>query len=217
MRIQEEFLSQKQYSENLSHELLTPLAIIRSKAELLMQSPQLNEESMLNLDSIIQTAGRLTKVNQALILLSKIENNQFVDEERIHLNDIINESLGNFEDQIRKKKLKVRMNLKESSELYSNLNLMRVLISNLIKNAVFHNVDGGSIQISLEEKTLIIVNSGIENKHSPEEFFKRFVSSQTSDNSVGLGLSIVKRICTLFSYSIMYETKEEMHTITLHL
>ena len=214
-RTHEEYLSQKQYAENLSHELLTPLAIIRTKSELLLQMPNLTEEAMLNLDSIIKTVGRLTKVNQALILLSKINNNIFVDKEDIDLKELINESLENFEDQIRKKQLIVRVELEQSVVINSNMNLLRVLISNLIKNAVFHNVQEGFIMISLKDHEMIITNSGAPATKSTDEFFQRFVSEQASENSIGLGLSIIRRICLLFDFPIHYSIENREHKISI--
>lgn len=211
----EQYLYQRQYSENLSHELLTPLAVIRAKTELILQSPNLRENDLLNLDGILQTVRRLSKVNQALILLSKISNNQFVDEEEIVLKDIIYESLENFEDQIDKKELQVSVNLPENEILKSNLNLLSILISNLIKNAVFHNVNNGTIGITLKDKTLTITNTGYENKKTTIDFFNRFISEKKSNDSIGLGLAIVKQICNMFDYKINYESKGTTHKIIL--
>ncbi|MFT5822903.1 MAG: signal transduction histidine kinase [Crocinitomix sp.] len=211
----EQYLFQRQYSENLSHELLTPLAVIRAKTELILQSPELRESDLLNLDGILQTVSRLSKVNQALILLSKISNNQFVDKEDVSLKQIINESLENFESQIRKKNISIRVDLTENEILNSNLNLLQILIGNLVKNAVFHNVDNGKITITLNNKTLIISNTGFENHTETDDFFKRFISDKKSNHSIGLGLAIVKQICLLFDYEINYDSIETNHQITV--
>lgn len=211
----EQYLYQRQYSENLSHELLTPLAVIRTKTELIFQNPNLRESDLLNLDGILQTVSRLSKVNQALILLSKINNNQFVDEEEIDLKEFINESLGNFEDQIRKKCLTVRLDLLEGKRITSNLNLLHILIVNLVKNAVFHNIDGGNIQISLKGKVLTISNTGLKSNVAPEDYFQRFVAGKKNNDSVGLGLAIVKQICTFLNYDITYKSIDTMHEVVV--
>lgn len=211
----ENYLSQKQYSENLSHELLTPLAIIRTKAELLMQAPDIREVDLLHLDSIIQTVGRLEKLNRALILLSKIDNNQFVDQEKIRIKSIVSESLENFEDQIRKKQLEVQVDFSAGVEIESNLNLVRILVSNLIKNAVFHNVENGFINIILTQESLLIENSGLINDKDPNLFFQRFVSDKSSENSIGLGLSIAKQICRLLAFKISYKANGNIHQLKI--
>lgn len=209
----EHYLSQKNYSENLSHELLTPLAIIRTKAELLLQAPDLREVDLLHLDSIIQTVGRLSNLNRGLILLSKIDNGQFVDSIDLILQDLVSESLENMEDQIRKKQLEVKVDFLTPLPLHSNLNLMRILVANLIKNAVFHNVEGGYIFIRLTECVLYIENSGLPNDQDPNLFFQRFVTDKNTEHSIGLGLSIAQQICNLLGYSISYKSNGSVHIL----
>lgn len=214
-RTRDTFILQKQYSENLSHELLTPLAIIRSKTELLLQAPNLSEQDLLNLDSIIQTVGRLHKVNQGLILLSKIENNQFIDKKTINIKELLNESLENFEDQIRLKHLEVRLEMVPDFELNTNPTLLTILVFNLIKNSIFHNIDKGDVKIMLQNNLLTITNTGAINNKNGEYFFNRFVSDKPSENSIGLGLSIAKRICDLFGYNITYKSTDNKHTVSV--
>ena len=214
-RTRDTFILQKQYSENLSHELLTPLAIIRSKTELLLQAPNLSEQDLLNLDSIIQTVGRLHKVNQGLILLSKIENNKFIDKKTINIKELLNESLENFEDQIRLKHLEVRLEMVPDFELNTNPTLLTILVFNLIKNSIFHNIDNGDVKIMLQNNLLTITNTGAINNKNGEYFFNRFVSDKPSENSIGLGLSIAKRICDLFGYKITYKSTDNKHTVSV--
>lgn len=209
----EHYFSQKTYSENLSHELLTPLAIIRTKAELLLQAPDIREVDLQHIDSIIQTVGRLSNLNRGLILLSKIDNGQFVDMEQLILRDLLSESLENFEDQIRKKQLSVRVDFKTDLALNSNLNLMRILVANLIKNAVFHNVEHGYISIELSGHTLKVENSGLPNDQDPNLFFRRFITDKNTEHSIGLGLSIAQQICLLFGYIITYESVGAVHVL----
>ena len=209
------YLSQKRYSENLSHELLTPLAIIRTKAELLLQAPDLREVDLEHLDSIIQTVGRLSNLNRGLILLSKIDNRQFVDSEKLDIAELVGESLENFEDQIRKKHLAVQVDFTHKIQLESNLNLMRILIANLIKNAVFHNIEEGYIKIELTERLLRLENAGLPNNLDPNLFFQRFVSDKSSEHSIGLGLSIVKEICQALGFLITYESNDSKHVLLL--
>lgn len=211
----EQYMYQRQYSENLSHELLTPLAVIRTKTELILQNPNLRESDLVSLDRILQTVSRLSKVNQALILLSKIDNNQFMDEEELDLKEVINDSLENFEDQIRKRQLTVRMDLGENVTLKSNSNLLHILIMNLIKNSVFHNVENGTIQINLNNNSLIIRNTGVEANIDTDEFFQRFISQKKTTNSIGLGLAIVKQICTFLEYDIVYHNQGIHHEVVL--
>lgn len=211
----ETYISQKQYSENLSHELLTPIAIIRSKVELLLQSQKLNKNELEAIDTIMTTLTRLSNLNKGLILLAKIDNNQFIDKEEINLNEIIIEALENFEDQIRVKNLTIRVKQNENIIISTNINLIRILISNLIKNSIFHNIEGGYLIISIEGASVIIENSGEENKSDTKFMFNRFVSSGNSSYSLGLGLSIVKKICDELDFQIEYTNEKKVHIVSL--
>lgn len=213
IKTNEKFLKQKQYSENFSHELLTPLAIIRTKVELLLQSQNLTETDLHNIDSIIQTVNKLSKINKGLILLSKINNNQFIDKNNIDLTELINQTIENFQFLIHKKCLKVNFDSQTKFNIISNQNLIDILISNLIKNAVFHNINNGSIDIQLSKNNLIINNTGAINSVNNKVLFERFESNGQNDNSIGLGLSIVKNICDLFGFNISYTTQLNKHKI----
>lgn len=211
--IKESYVSQKQYSENLSHELLTPLAIIRSKIEILLQSEKLEEDEVKAIDTIIHTVGRLSNLNKGLILLSKIDNNQFIDITEVNINEVIVESLENFEDQIRVKDLTIRVEQTDIISIATNVNLINILISNLIKNAVFHNLEGGYLKIVVSESSIFIENSGNENKISTEDLFNRFVTSRKSRNSIGLGLSIVSKICSELGFKVNYTYDNMVHKV----
>lgn len=213
----EKFKRNKEFSENLSHELLTPLSIIRSKAELLLQSENLSESDLKNIDSILKTVSKLSKVNRGLILLSKIENNQFVDREKIDIDEIVRDALELMEDQIRHLDLSVRIEKKEESELTSNSNLVHILFNNLIKNACVHNIPGGYVKVVFEKNSISIENSGKANQINEKDIFKRFSSGSNKPDSIGLGLSIVKNICKKLHFKISYKNDKEIHRFTISL
>ncbi|MCB0479023.1 MAG: HAMP domain-containing histidine kinase [Crocinitomicaceae bacterium] len=212
----EKYEELKRYSENLSHELLTPLTVIRSKAELLLQSENLSESDLNNIDVILKTVGKLSRLNRGLILLSKIKNDQFIDREEILLSEVISESLELMEDQIRHSELSIRIDLKSPTKIYSNSNLVHILFNNLIKNACIHNVKGGYIKVSLFEDKVIIENSGLRNEKSESDLFHRFTSGDDRVDSLGLGLSIVKNICEKLQFKVKYTTQEDIHFFELH-
>lgn len=214
-KIYEEYQSQKKFIENLNHELMTPLAVIRAKLELIIQSENLKKNDLKLVSDIFITIDRLTKLNKSLILISKIENNQFEEVEDVSFLSSINEVLNSFEDQIRSKTIRLRKDVASDKVITANEMLIFVLLSNLIKNAIFHNLDSnGTIEISLDEKSLCISNSGKINK-SKSNIFDRFVTGRKSENSIGLGLSIVERICSLYNIKINYIHINETHSFKL--
>lgn len=208
-QIRQDFISQKEYTENVSHELQTPLAIISSKADELMQGDNLSKEQMEQLALLMETTNRLSKINQALIFLTKIDNRFYTEGATFAINDLIKEKLSLFEDAIKEKNLKLELDLLDITHIYMNPYLAETLIINLIKNAIVHNKNGGVLRITLSNNTLSIANSGGSLSFSEKDIFKRFTRSNENKKSLGIGLSIVQRICDLYSFNIAYSYADE--------
>lgn len=214
-KVYDEFQSQKKFIENLNHELMTPLAIIRAKLELIIQSENLKENDLKLVSDIFIAIDRLTKLNKSLILISKIENHQFEEVEEVSFTDCIAEVLNSFEDQIRVQQIKIRKEIKADIVVKANEMLIFVLLSNLIKNAIFHNLEsGGEIIIKIKKDQLIIANTGKKNKLY-NNVFERFITASKTEKSIGLGLSIVKHICELYKIKIVYTQLEGKHYFEL--
>jgi len=211
-KIQADFVSLKQFTENASHEIQTPLAIIQSKLEVMIQDEELSREQMQNLQIIYETTGRLSKLNQALLLLTKIENNQFVHIERLNLKELIEAKLPLFEDFITAKNLTVKSELTDRW-VQMNAPLARVMLTNLISNAIKHNTHGGTLEIILTETYLTVSNSGTAPTQPTEAFFDRFNKANPNSDSLGLGLAIVKEICDYAQFKIHYDYHGNIHTL----
>lgn len=213
-RINADYLNLKEYTEDASHEIQNPLAIINSKLELLMQSGELSEKLYKAVFDAYEASNRLSRLNKSLILLSKIENRQFADSEQINLNGLIQKQIELLEDIIETKGLKIETKIDNSYSLEMNPYLAEILFINLIKNAIRHNIPGGVIRIEQESNNIKVSNSGNNLQIDPKDLFKRFQKSSNSPDSLGLGLSIVKKICDVYNYSINYEF-DQMHTFTI--
>ena len=213
IKISSDFNEQKEYTENVSHEIQTPLAIISSKADELLQSENLKKEEMEQLEIIMNTTTRLAKINQALILLTKIDNRFYTDISVISIDKIIHEKLDFFSDLILEKKIILKTNICNTLDFKMNRYLADTLFLNIIKNAIMHNNINGSINILLEGNILQIMNTGpkLSNK---ENIFKRFVRSSNKD-SLGIGLSIVKRVCNFYFIDINYSF-DSVHRFNLN-
>lgn len=215
-KIHIDYLQQKEFTENASHEMQTPLAVIKANLTQLMQSTILSESDMNNLQTIENTTKKMASLNKALILLSKIENNQFKENELISINKIINKVVNNFTDLIEVKNIKLNLNLKEDFQITINPTLAEILLSNLVQNAIRHNVNGGIINIDLMQNKLIISNSGEGLTINSNELFTRFKKNDASKDSLGLGLAIVKSICNIYQLNIDYSYSNQLHTFTLN-
>jgi signal transduction histidine kinase len=214
-KIYNDFVSQKEFNENSSHELQTPLAIIRNKLELLIQSKNLKQEEMVIIQTIFDALNRLSQLNRGLILLSKIDNQQYTQAEKVSIGPLINKLLSNFEEKIKNKEVQVNFLQKEECELKVNSILIEILLTNLISNAIKHNRQNGALKIVLTENYLLLENTGVPLDEPASNMFDRFKKKSSSEFSVGLGLAIVKKIADLFKYNIEYVNRVDIHLVII--
>ncbi len=214
LKIHDEFNILKEFSENASHEIQTPLAIVRNKLELLMQS-DLNKEQIELINSVSVAVLRLSKLNEALIILSKIENRQFHNIATVDVIEIIDSITNGLEELIMLKSISIEKHYNEPLSLQMNPFLCEILLENLIGNSIKHNLPGGKIIITLNSKWLSISNTGEIPEVSTNKLFQRFIKSNANSQSLGLGLSIVKGICETYSFDIRYSVEEGMHNMTI--
>lgn len=198
------YSSQKQFIENASHELQTPLAISINKLELFAENNTLPEEQMFEIGKITDTLNRLVRLNKSLLMLSKIENQQFAEEEQVNFKELIHQLADDFSDLAAYKEITISVTEKTSLSFSMNKGLATALISNLLKNALVHNHQGGKVTFEIDENSITISNSGAATPLNPEIIFNRFYRHTNTNESTGLGLAIVKSIANTYSLSIKY-------------
>jgi len=214
-RIASDYSRMKEYTENASHEIQTPLAIINAKLEMLLQCKELPEKQYQIIADASEASDRLARLNKTLILLTRIENRQFPEMETIFPQEIIERQLENYEEIIQSKRIRLSTSFEPNVSIQMNPTLSEILFLNLIKNAIRHNIPNGLLILKLDEKGMEIANSGDILKVNSDLLFNRFYKSTKSSKSLGLGLAIVKKITELFQIEINYEYKENLHRIYL--
>lgn len=198
------YQEQKQFIENASHELQTPLAIVRGKIELMAENESLNEEQMKDLEDIYATLGRAVKLNKSLLLLSRIENKQYSEKEEVNANEIVDNLLPDLMAIYEKKQITLSRVDDGVFRFECNPSLAHILVSNLLKNALLHNSPNGALEVITNEHSLVIKNSG-EEPLDEERIFQRFYHAQTEKkDSTGLGLSIAKSIAESYGLNLVY-------------
>lgn len=215
-RIHKDYLSLKEFTENASHEIQTPLSIMRAKIELLLQHSGYSEVQIAQISSLNEAVNRLSNINKVLILLTRIENNQFPELSKVHLKERIDYHMENFEDVIEARNITYEHELNSKTEIIVNTALADILIINLVKNAIRHNFDDGKLNIHLGINSLEISNTGPKLNISVDQIFNRFVKSQNTSESLGLGLSLVKKICELYNFDIEYIYEDKLHKVTVY-
>ncbi len=209
------FDHQKQFVENASHEMQTPLAIIRSRIELLINQPALTEKVAATLGDITDANNRLTQLNRTLLLLAKIENNQFPETEDVNISLMVNDIIEMFKNLYENDFPTVTIEKGHPLIIKANPSLIEILLSNIIKNAIIHNIPEGKINVTINNLQLIVQNTGPELKGAPEEMFERFKKGSDKSKTTGLGLSIVKQICYLYGYQLTYEYNNGWHVLKI--
>jgi signal transduction histidine kinase len=199
----------KTFTENASHELLTPIAVINSKLDTLIQTENFSDRQSKLLNDLYSAVSRLNRLNQSLLLLVKIENRLLHEQQQINLRELVDDMIIQFEEIFQDKDLKVTYALDEK-EIYASRYLAEILMSNLISNAIRHNHNGGEVIIKLTEEQLVIQNTG-DDLTLPDEIFTRFHKSSGSEGS-GLGLTISRQICQNFGFSLDYRFQSPFHT-----
>ena len=207
---------QKQFIENASHELQTPLAIARGKLELLAESDGMTEEQLKEIDSIYATLGRAVKLNRALLLLSRIENGQYAETEDVSVDELLDELLPDLMDIYEYKQIRLeRLKGDAPFVIRCNASLAHILVTNLVKNALLHNLDGGRVVVETTPVSLVVKNSGMA-PLDEAMLFKRFAHSvDRKKESTGLGLAISEAIASGCSLHLSYQWEDGMHVFSL--
>lgn len=204
----------KEFTENASHELQTPLAIIRGKLELLLESP-INEEQGSQILSALNSIEKLSKINHSLTLLNRLENQEFSAPEPIDISQVADHILNDVSELIDMKSIALRKRIQDHVKVLIHPSLADILLMNLFSNAIRHNVQGGSIDITLNSRNLIVENTGMPPGIPIEQAFERFKRTSQNNDSIGLGLAIVKQICEVSHLSVRYSYEDHRHIVTI--
>jgi len=211
------FKAQKEFTENAAHETQTPLAAIKNQIDLLAQDKRLTSEQAKNIERRDKNVRRLSQLNRNLLLLAKIDNDQFTVEEDVQIHHVLTEVLSVFDEEIALSNIRLNTQIKAEPVTISNAYLLQLLFSNLVKNAMKYNIPGGFIDIELNNDFFRISNSGKNEPLSKENIFRRFYRKGESDSSSGLGLAIAKRICELLKFDLKYHFEDaNCHFFTVY-
>jgi len=208
------FNQQKEFAENASHELQTPLAIIQSKLELLTQSKSLTDDQYRIIEEALIALSRVGRINKNLLLLTKIENSQFKEVETVDFSGLLENTVTQFSNFVDQQKMTVKTEIAPNVTLAGNKALIEIMLNNLITNAIRHSTGNGSISINLFQRKLTIANPG-ELPLKGEQLFRRFATASSQIPGTGLGLSLVKQISSRYGWDINYGFDKGNHIFSL--
>lgn len=214
-KVRSDYQMLKEFSENASHELQTPIAIIQGKLDVLLNAEKLTEEQIGQVSSAQNTLRRLSNLSHSLSILAKIENKEFENASDLNLSDKLIELLEEFKELMQLKSIQLTTTIESEVSVVVDSVLIELLITNLINNAIRHNWENGSISIELTKNYLEVSNTGKDLSVNPNDLFTRFKKSNQSSSSLGLGLAIVKKVCDYYDYQVKYFQSEEQHRLKI--
>ncbi|ASU31995.1 sensor histidine kinase [Mucilaginibacter xinganensis] len=212
-RVTSDYHGLKTFTENASHEIMTPLAVITSKLDTLIQDETLGPDQFAQITDIYSATNKLSRLNQSLLLLVKIDNNLLHETEKLNVKTIIREKIQQFNELIQNKNIELDYML-DDVDIIANRYLTDVLINNLFSNAIRHNKLHGQIKITLAGNKLLFQNSGDPSPLREATIFTRFHKGRSSDGT-GLGLAIMKNICNQRNFDLKYEYLNDLHSFEI--
>ncbi|MTI21524.1 HAMP domain-containing histidine kinase [Fulvivirga sp. RKSG066] len=215
LKMRRDYLAMKEFTENASHEMQTPLTIASGKLEMLLNADNLTDEQMSMIVSAQDSIRRLSKMNKSLSLLTKIENKEFESKDEVNLSAKLEQQIFDFEELINLKSIKLHKDITGNVKLKIDDVLCNILLTNLLQNAVRHNFEEGEIYVNLTTDELSITNTGNPLLTDPDVLFDRFKKGNQSAESIGLGLAIVKKICDANGFEVDYIYANGKHKLTV--
>jgi len=234
-KAREDYRSLKEFTENTSHELQTPTAIIRGKLDLLMES-EIRDEQAILIAETQNALERLSRIHSSLTLLTKLENHEYEADTTVCISQLTRETLNSFEELIQLKSLTLATTIEEKIYVPLHPSLADLLLTNLIGNSIRHNVPpaifpaqgseieadegfgghgNGLIQVNLTCDGLTVVNTGRQPQVPTAELFERFKKGNSGGDSIGIGLAIVRQICDLSHFTIDYQYQDGFHCLAV--
>jgi len=216
-RAQLDYLVVKEFSANAAHEMQTPLAVIRTNTEAMMQDEQVLQQHNKSIQTINQSVNRLTRLNHDLLLLARIENRQFPLQEEIDLDKIVQQKTEELAELMTSLQINLQLHL-TPVRISCNHHLAEVIVNNLVNNALRYNKEGGIIIIELTPQHITISNTSVLPALEKDKISRRFYRHpETKAEGNGLGLSIVKQVCNVTGFTLQYDYQKEMHIFSISL
>lgn len=212
-RVRQDYQELKSFIENAAHELMTPIAVMNSKLDTLIQTSNLTEKQGGLINDVYHTVGKLTRLNKAMLLLTKIENKLINDQEQVTVKSAVEDALSGFQEIFADKKIKLHCRLTDV-ETSASKTVLDILLNNLLTNAIRHNIPGGNIDVILDAGKLIIKNTGKPVALDAHQIFQRFHKAPESEGS-GLGLTLARQICENYGLTLSYSYVQNLHTFTV--
>ena len=213
-QIHEAFEKEREFTANASHELMTPISILQSKIENLMDEASVDNMVKQRLIEMQRTLNRLKKIVRSLLLISRIENAQFALSERVNLPALVSDVMEDIGHRMEEREISLSTRIEDVTLQNVNRDLLFQLMYNLVNNAIKYNREKGSIRITGSitigtgyELELEDTGIGIPQEDLPAIYNRFRKANATEGGGYGLGLSIVKSIADYHNITIRVSSR----------
>lgn len=213
-RISHDYASLRLFTENASHEMQTPLSVIKLKTEALLQKLENDLPSLQQVLVIEDAANKLSRLHQSLLLLTRLENRQYALTEEVNMEALLQKKITEREELIGSLGLALTIDSSKTI-LQFHHHLADILLGNLLSNILRHTPKGGKAHIQLNHQELKFTNTAQYGPLNEKKIFERFYKTEQSTESTGLGLAIVKEICVVAGFSLHYAYFDSKHSFTV--
>src|SRR5690606_32222337 len=177
--------------------------------ELLAEKHFESQDLVQEISPIIQTLERMSRLNKSLLLLARIENRDFDETSTVNINELTMQLISDLSDLSEFKEVDVSIHEEAVLEVRMNRDLASIMMINLLKNAILHNLKGGQVNVTINASQIRVQNTGNDRPLNGAEIFKRFYKEKTNKASTGLGLAIVRSIADYHGFDVRYEFNGE--------
>ena len=179
-----------------------------NRLEMLLEDETLTETQLEGIVKTCQTLEYVNKLNKSLLLLSKIDNHQFVEEVEVDMNRLVTDYLEDYQEVYGYKKLKVEVHSEGVWKVKMNEVLATVLVTNLLKNAFVHTEEEGYVCVSFKSNGISFRNEASDGPLDVKHIFERFYQGHKKEGSTGLGLALVDAVCRHSHLTVRYAYEE---------
>ena len=216
-RFENEYEERKIFIGNASHELQTPLAVCSNRLEMLLDRPDINEDIAGEMVKLHRSLQHLIRLNKTLLLLSRIENDQFPPTDEVDVTSLLRESIEMNGEIYSHKSIKSSMEVQGNFVCMINEQMASVLVGNLVKNAFVHSAPGAEIAISVSAGGFNVRNQGDAPLDKKRVFHRFYLPGGRREGSTGLGLALAYSVCERSGLSLTYDFQENQHIFSVIL
>ena len=216
-RFENEYEERKIFIGNASHELQTPLAVCGNRLEMLLDRPDLNEEIAEEMVKLHRSLQHLIRLNKTLLLLSRIENDQFPPVDEVDMTSVLKDSLGLNEEIYAHKSINSSIDVQGTFVCRINEQMASMLVGNLMKNAFVHSAPGAEIKVSVSADGFAVRNHGDAPLDKSRVFHRFYLPGGRREGSTGLGLALAYSVCERSGLSLTYDFEENHHIFSVIL